>query len=495
MNEFLSLKPGVRILAGTSPANVKTQFAGWFADAGWQVLSSSTATVLDVIPPTSQQIGNSLGADVLRIQFNPGDITLRTAILIRTPQYRRWYISSSSTASTSASLKIGAQTISVSGAATGGDSLTQKLHQALSASTATEALAYGYELVTGSGGNDDYIIATEKAAGQGQTISNVSNANVYSWGDSQSVGAVVDRGAYLSNNRYKFTVNYGVDWVCFLSLTTRSAVIAIRTAAAGFLGPLGASWMRQDDAAGQCPEGCAPVQLLLADLGTASAVQAVANFGHLYGYGGTTDASRVAAVAGYTGALSASIPFPPVPEARNYIPFGGVEPVTWGYPGGLSATNPPVTQVVGAAASTALAGLVVPGRVITNNTPPLQGWTPAAVLPDLCCFFAAGDNETTLATRNMQARTRLSAAADSSTTTLTLTDASMLAPTGTVIIGSEIINYSSKDGNTLLGCERGKASTQAAPHGTSEDVFRAFWWIRVNYGALPAGPVDPATTG
>jgi hypothetical protein len=58
----------------------------------------------------------------------------------------------------------------------------------------------------------------------------------------------------------------------------------------------------------------------------------------------------------------------------------------------------------------------------------------------------------------------LATSINSSVTTIALTDASSYPNAGTVVIDSEQITYTSKDGNTLIGCVRGANSTTAASH-------------------------------
>jgi hypothetical protein len=58
----------------------------------------------------------------------------------------------------------------------------------------------------------------------------------------------------------------------------------------------------------------------------------------------------------------------------------------------------------------------------------------------------------------------LATSINSLVTTIALTDASSYPNAGTVVIDSEQITYTSKDGNTLIGCVRGANSTTAASH-------------------------------
>ena len=68
-----------------------------------------------------------------------------------------------------------------------------------------------------------------------------------------------------------------------------------------------------------------------------------------------------------------------------------------------------------------------------------------------------------IATFNVQTA-YLATSINSSITTIALTDTSTYPETGTVIIGSEEIDYVAKSGNTLTGCVRGANGTTAASH-------------------------------
>lgn len=65
----------------------------------------------------------------------------------------------------------------------------------------------------------------------------------------------------------------------------------------------------------------------------------------------------------------------------------------------------------------------------------------------------------------------LTAAINSSVTTLSLDDAQLLKPSGYITINDEIIYYASKSGNTLNGLQRGVLGTAAASHLINAKTF------------------------
>jgi hypothetical protein len=66
--------------------------------------------------------------------------------------------------------------------------------------------------------------------------------------------------------------------------------------------------------------------------------------------------------------------------------------------------------------------------------------------------------------------TTLNGTINDSVTSIILTDASLFATSGTILIGSEKITYTGKSTNTLTGCVRGALSTTAVSHTSSTVV-------------------------
>ena len=87
----------------------------------------------------------------------------------------------------------------------------------------------------------------------------------------------------------------------------------------------------------------------------------------------------------------------------------------------------------------------------------------------------------------------LATSINSSVTSIALNDAATYPNSGTVTIDSEQITYTSKDGNTLLGCVRGANSTTAASHDQYTAVnFKAPNQILYHELGNDDGSVNPA---
>ena len=80
---------------------------------------------------------------------------------------------------------------------------------------------------------------------------------------------------------------------------------------------------------------------------------------------------------------------------------------------------------------------------------------------------------------------------NTSVTSLALASATSFPSSGTVIIGSELITYTSKSGNTLSGLTRGASGTTAASHSSGAVVTDSSGYS--GWGAAPSGDVvtDP----
>lgn len=85
-------------------------------------------------------------------------------------------------------------------------------------------------------------------------------------------------------------------------------------------------------------------------------------------------------------------------------------------------------------------------------------------------FPSSLDNDNTLFLVTNNAVTTLANSINASDTTIVLADASQLPTSGFVSIGTEIIYYPSRTGNTLNSCDRGVDGTTAAPHNAGDVV-------------------------
>ena len=93
-------------------------------------------------------------------------------------------------------------------------------------------------------------------------------------------------------------------------------------------------------------------------------------------------------------------------------------------------------------------------------------------------------------TQSGQFLSTLSAGINASVTSLALASATSFPSSGTVIIGTELITYSSKSGNTLSGLTRGASGTTAAIHSSGATVTDASSYA--GWGAAPSGDIITA---
>ena len=152
------------------------------------------------------------------------------------------------------------------------------------------------------------------------------------------------------------------------------------------------------------------------------------------------------AIAGATG-VNGAISLEPI--TPGVTPTGGETP-------GVTPTSgtPGVTP-------TATGGTAVPTATRTGGATATGGTRTA----------------TAVATATAQAVIKLTSAITASATTLTVDNASSLPGSGTVLIDSELINYSGKSGNQLTGLTRGANGTAAAAHEAGARVI-----------SVPTGP-------
>jgi len=75
-----------------------------------------------------------------------------------------------------------------------------------------------------------------------------------------------------------------------------------------------------------------------------------------------------------------------------------------------------------------------------------------------------------------------------SQTSVTLDDGSSFTSSGTVVIGSEVIDYTGKSGNILTGCTRGVSANAASLHDVGDTVYQVGSYIT-------SGVIDSLTSG
>lgn len=493
MSTFLFGKQGLLIPAGQSREATKTQFRGYLAEAGWQILAE-TATTLDLIPPANEPVGNAQGHEALRIIFNVSDIRLQTLIRPAAAAQKKLAVRASSSGS-SGSLTVGGQLVSVSGATGGFDVLLGSLHSALVSSGSAEVQKYRYDLVKGPGTSDDHILMTEVAPLIGGAVSG-AGVSVYPVSDGYAAHTLIHRAARLQGDSFVLGVDYAQGWVLYLAVLSRAVVIASKTLA-GVNHPIAAQFLDQDSALAQTPPNCFPVQLALARVNTAlssTSRHGQVSFGSQYGYAsasaGTYDASQYEN-AYLVDALSNRVDFTyAAPSPRNFVArSASTEPVPTPLPAAL-APSASIGGIFGPSGIT-LAPLSVATAYASFGNPYSSLWTPAAILEDVVGFLAVAGDESLHLTRS-DVFSPLDAALDAGGLSLTLASTAGFPPSGTVVVDGEVIGYSSQTPGTLDGLTRGLYGTQSAAHAAGAAVHLGFWWTKLGLGAVQAGYVKPS---
>lgn len=113
------------------------------------------------------------------------------------------------------------------------------------------------------------------------------------------------------------------------------------------------------------------------------------------------------------------------------------------------------------------------GGAMSNANPITfpQATGPWGTITHFAIFDAASAGNMLAHGRLGKVRTTLAENLDDIDTTITLTDASSLPSSGTVVIDNEDITYAGKTGNDLTGCTRGANGTTATAHANGVNVF------------------------
>lgn len=536
--------------ASSTPAGTISTIKSRLQAGGWQVVrEDASAAYIDVVPPSSQEIGGNGHREVLRIYAPAGGNTLQLwsymestiarkhQFLIRASLY---YTSSYSSyfAANNRILVDGVPIVGPSSALSTADAALEAFYNVLAGSSQAEAQLYDWSYSKAS--STDFhatITATAKAAGAHTiTLTSVAQGRpaVIGVRDGAAAGSIVPR---TLTQCVSLTVDYTYGFVIYLEQMARTLQIGVRTNSA-FSGPGVATWVDHASALATTPSGCSPIELAVADLtssGTSGGTlgRAPATVTHLWG---------IVPWAAYYDEPSryspSSLPYsnPPSdwrsPAAAYMTPasiYGGANREgagiledTLAYKvatvGTIERLLSPVATVAGILDGTATdrrhvvlgspmisrlsltaqqsgANYVNADGMIATSLNQLIGAyvLPGLPLHDVYAFPGSATNESVHLAEHETIATTLVTAMDGSSdySTVELTDASAFPSAGAAIIGAEKITWTGRSGNVLSGVARAQYGTAKAAHGAGSTVKLGTWFVKLNGAAIPVGTTKP----
>jgi hypothetical protein len=494
---FLSYKSFL-INPGTTQAAIRAEFKTHLEAAGWQVVDDATNERLLTRPPVSETIGNALGEEWVRLTFEPTRLTL--GMSYRAVQASpKIILLSCATGGYNYGYRVIIGGSTVAGAASTVDATrAQNFLDALTGSTDPEVLKYTYRLFQDT---DRWVVeCTEKPGVTGGAIVDSSSGAFY------AVPVLLRNagnaaGAFLHTSSLRDAVAYdrAGGFVYHLGLRARSVGIAIETTSA-YAGPVwGAYIPRATALANQLPGQ--PLVELAHVLCTSSQPSGVGSSAGSYfqTYGvfspaGSINSATATATMGMDQGLRQTSLLTYTPLITAYVRSGESAP---SYTVPNSTLDVLFREDSNAVTVNVLASPVIlrggPSGVVRSN--PNQGEgrmvvQPHAMLEDVLVFHGTANNESLhLLTQTYGAAT-LTADLDTVNSTVNVTSTATFAPAGTAVIGTEIITYTGKTATSLTGVTRGSGSV-AASAVTGTAVYPGEWYVKINRGLIPCGPVKP----
>lgn len=514
MSKFLAYESFL-VDIGTSVAAWKTQFETSLTDQGWQIFDS-TDDWTEFIPPANQDIGIPYGNGVLRAYFDATSVRFEPRLRFEETNQAVWHLRSSGTSysshsSLNMSLTLGGVTWEVPNATPWtGNSRTENLYNALVADTNTYPNgrdAYTYTLRTDL---DDYVIEFTindpdsdsqlpfPEASSGLTATRLET----SFSPNKTIPFVPGTVPYMASS-YSVNIDLASGFIYYLSIFERSIVLATKTTV-DYYGPIAATWIDNQLALDQTPSNLVPVELYLVDCSD----KHTSNFyfdslpTHSIGYY-KVPSDRSANPENYKYLSSSSFYYASalklplgemrmsdlgnlsmlMPREHQYFSFdvkahaGGVS----NYYGDLLEPVYPIVNVE-----------LFKGYFFSESSG--LAWsaeTTSSFLDDVYMYASAATDESLHLARIVDITTGVSADATSSDTSITVGDTSLFPDNGTIIVNSEIMEYTGKTATTFTGLTRGMYGTVADAISIGDTVYATNWFVKINDGAILAGTTKP----
>lgn len=472
---------------GRTIESTRQEFKSLLTAQGWQVLEETAATdaaptgSFTVMPPASEEVGNELGADVLRLTVTGNSLTIRAGVLVRkgyrevltinTNDNQPWY---------SPFIKVDGVRFNMP-APTNGKLDRVSWLDALATALATDARTKDRWILDRDAEGRIRVTAKDDQA-TGITDGDYGYARVQQ--QLLPVGSII-MTPYAAHT---ISIDLANSFAYYISIFERSFMIGTETTA-GYYGPIAASWVSHEDAVRACPTGCMPLELLVCNMQDVSScyvgmASSPFMFGHGYGHitGNTGEAARL---------WSPNSPndghLPMISQATNITLRGQ----------NLNANSQCVIGLFNGNnrdRSSAATGVLTTGLSAANSPYDrnICVMTPSYVFPDMTVVLSGAPAQLKLALcRDEGSPLTLAGPLTDTDTSVTLADAGTLPAVGTLLIGDEVLTYTGRSGNTLSGLSRGKLGSKAVAAPTGATALAGGWYLRLNAGMIYCGSVKP----
>lgn len=476
MSKFLDF-PQYIVNLGASIQQWKDELKGHLVRNGWQLIrEGNDPFFFEVKPPATEAIGNANGYEIVRFDID-ATTTKVTGYVIGTRFVKGKVNVSFGYYNAENKLTINGVTISNIGVGYYDNSNIRAVPFAQAAND--------YKAANPGGAFDGLTFTVN-----GDHIEIVQNSGPLVLTDAVASYVSIQESGYIpgtlplyGSEPFSVTHDLVSGFVYYLSIHSRKVELATKTTAA-FFGPIGAAWADNAQAVAATPPGLVPIELITYAIN--GDLNAAGSGVHTHGWGITANAdygsygANIANVYSGTG-MKDGLPLEDVRSFSPWHPRANFRGAGLSYArGGDDARYflPAGVNIVGM--GTVATATVVQGRQ--------EYGTPALNYPDVYAFIRDATNESLHLGRVVSGRVLVTTLAGDN---LTLSDATAFAPAGSVIVENEVIRYTAKAGNVLSGLTRGAYGSANVNHDAGAVAYPAMWFVKINGGAMSAGPVKP----
>lgn len=473
-----------------------TYITAWcLENAGYDWIS--TLQFIDVIPPVTETIGNSVTKEEVRLEFTTTTINIRPVqeLLTAFPQLYTW----DTAVAGAVTLSITINGIIVSYTGTSGNTAIKNargLYGAVKASTDSNFLAWDFlwtpTLLSLTAGF--YFMATKKVATANITI---TSSNITTRAKGTSAAPQVQRG--LLTQPYTLTIDMVNGFIYYLQVHSRGLALAIKTNA-GFYGPCHMCYGSNSAALSQVPISdisaipLTPIELIVGYDDIISNTGAFGRITHWWmmapDYSSPFDASSF---DGEDGNYCSSIFTKHVNSGQLSDLMSGAAYgwalilVTMRSEGMFSDTDNGTLFPVHRVAADPEPGY----SYVIGGSVQCRGVGPVYTGLDWYRYVGTLANEQLVLSTSNDFTTTFTSNALATDVTLNVVSTTGFPTAGYLVADGEVIQYTGITATQFTGCTRGKYATTALLQYAGAAVNIGMWLVKINTGLLFAGYSKP----
>ncbi len=460
-----------------------------------------TSAYTELIPPSSEAIGNADSRDQLRIEVPFGGTTLffRNILfpLTARPQIMSfWQVTAGAV---TPSITINGSTVSgpVGLVTNTAQQNLRALYEAVRASSDPNFTAFNWEYQKPSPQNaddtNDWIYAWQKVPGPNATVTatnvGVRMIGVY-WPANTKEGV---SGVTVGGN---LSIDLNNGFIYYLQVNSRGIALATKTNSA-FSGPLHACWATHNAAIAAMPptfglSKVSPIELLIGNDNDSTYATSVAAPSHWWAIPQSTSTGFSGFNASNGNDWTMQAPFTrhnvrdKFQDAMASMPWTALQNYCRATLIGSNVFNNNSTI----ANDFQVHRVSLPNETITSQW--YNGMIPVLEIQDWYKFDGTATDEALLLVSDTVTVTSLTTDLATTDAVVNVVSTAGFQTSGYLVVENEIIQYTGITGTSFTGCTRGKYGSTLTNHFANDAVGQGLWIVKILGGALFAGYQKPS---